>query len=232
MKFQLPLNNRESARLYWELAKRGAFCVGEKLVWRYQKLAEGEFLCLALLQSRYDPTLLAVLIDYFTHESRDLHPISFKEILKKENALPVACMIGSFVQELTVDDRSKELFRYLALGTRPVPYQLFYRGLYRIGGMKMAESAARPLWHFKRWGFLAADPPLLKGRFTKRLFLFDRQSRLQILRELAGSQGQFRLRDYLVRVGNSVSRQQALCDIRSFPKIRRLGKGKGTFYRL
>ncbi|HEX5037165.1 MAG TPA: hypothetical protein VFX30_08415, partial [bacterium] len=123
------------------------------------------------------------------------------------------------------------LLEFLSVGVSPEPTQLFYRGLYPIGGGKVQEAVSRPLRAFKKWGFLAADPPLLKDRMQGRERRgYDQASRLRILREFARGKKEFRLRDYLQEVRFSVSRQQALKDLKSVPGIRKRGRGKGAVY--
>ncbi|MBI2981670.1 MAG: hypothetical protein HYY44_05190 [Deltaproteobacteria bacterium] len=223
-----PLSEKESSRLYWELAQKGATSVGEKAPWSYPSLSEEELLVLALLQSRYDPRLLEVLIDFFKRKKFDINPLVFKQKLSQENALPLMAVVGEYVLETTLSSEVKELMRYLMIGVRPVPLQLFFLGLYRIGGRKMEELIQRPLWGFKKWGFLASDPPLSKER--RKIYLFDLASRLNLLKKLVIEKKRFRLRDYLEAVDYGISRQQALKDLRQVPWIRKKGVGKGTFY--
>jgi hypothetical protein len=217
----------ESSRLYWELARRGAYAQGEKRRWKYDSrplspLSEEELHTLALLQARYDPRLMAVLVDYFQKVSDALDPLRFKRLLREAGASPVAAVIGEYVRG--------DLFDFLRIGVLPVPTQLFYKGLYPLGGRKIEETLSRSLRAFKKWGFLAADPPLLKERTGKRSREYDREARLRILREFARERGTFRLRDYLQEVRFSVSRQQALKDLASVSWIRKIGRGKGRVY--
>lgn len=226
----LPLNLNEAARLYWELARRGAFCNGEKKPWAYKSLSDEELLVLAILQSRYDPRLMAVLVDYF-HDPRLLEPVRFKKLLREHQALSLAAVIGDLILSRKVSDEVRDFFQFLRAGARPVPTQLYYRGLYPIGGRKMGQAVDRPLWAFKKWGFLAADPPVLKERKpAKGTYLFDLPSRLALLRELSRGRERFRLKDYLEKIDFSVSRQQALKDIKGAPWLRKRGQGKGTYY--
>lgn len=231
--FYLPLNLRESSRLYWELGERGGFCSGEKQAWKYRSLSEEELLVLAVLQSRHDPRLLAILID-FLQKPRPTHsfdPILFKRLLREHRALPIVCVIGDFILEARPPQEIQDLFRFLMAGAKPVPTQLFYKGLYPLGGHKMQEVLDKPLWYFKKWGFLAVDAPLLKDKIgSKRTYLYDEPSRLAILKDLTQRSPVFRLKDYLHEISSSISRQQALKDIRSISWIKKKGCGKGTVY--
>lgn len=230
MKMRLPLRAKEAARLYWELSQRGAFCTGEKFPWRYERMSEEGLLTLSVLEARYDPRLLAVLIHLFRSPQK-LDPVLFKECLRQTGALSVMAVISEFVLEFPVAIQVKEFCRFLMTGTQPVPTQLFYRGITPLGGRKMEEAIAKPPWAFKKWGFLAADPPLLKEALsTERRYLFDQDSRLEILRGFTKNQGRFRLRDYLKEIGFSISRQQALKDLRGVPWIRKTGVGRGSLY--
>ncbi len=151
-------------------------------------------------------------------------------MLKKLREIPASAVIGEFILDSTAPEFNKDLFRFLMTGAMPVPTQLFYRNLYPIGSRSMEETIAKPLWPFKKWGFLASDPPLLKERIEKFPYLFDSSSRKRILETIAKNQNGFRLADYLKAIHHSVSRQQALKDIRSLSGIRKKGRGKGSTY--
>ena len=231
--FHLPLSEKESSRLYWELAKRGAFSSGEKFRWKYEKSTDEELLTLALLQSRYDPRLFAVLVDFFKTPKARLHPIAFKNILRLHQALPIAAVLAEFVlvSSRSLPPEVRETALFLQAGVSPVPTQLFYRDLYPVGGSKMREASFQPLWAFKKWGFLASDAPLLKEKKTdKKIYLYDLSSRRQILKKLAEQKRRFRLKDYLASIADSISRQQALKDLSTISWIRKRGKGKGMVY--
>ncbi|MBI2501515.1 MAG: hypothetical protein HYW02_08695 [Deltaproteobacteria bacterium] len=229
MRIELPLSGQEAARLYWELSQRGARSVGEKIPWSYEEISDEEILILALRQCRYDPRLLEVMVDFFSQGKFRLNPISFKRALKEGGLLPVMAVIGEYVMESVVSTEVQEIVRYLMFGAKPVPTQLFFSTLYRIGGKKIEEVLERPPWAFKKWGFLAADPPLEK-EFKKRIYLFDTTTRLNLLRRLTQEKKRFRLKDYLKVLGYSVSRQQALKDLNSILWVRKRGKGKGRVY--
>ncbi len=231
MRHQLPLSDAHAARLYEELSQRGAFCRGEKSPWPYPPMTEEELYTLALLQSRHDPRLLAILVDLFTRRLIALEPISFKHSLQDAEALPIAAVLGTFVIGMDAPEENQDLFRYLQASTRPVPTQLFYQQLYPLGSHKLEEVLQHPLWPFKKWGFLAGDPPLLKERVnTRRLHLYDQTSRLALLRELASTEKRFRLRDYLTCVHNAISRQQGLQDLSLLKGLEKKGKGRGAYY--
>jgi hypothetical protein len=233
MKWHHPLTETESARLYAELADRGAFCTGHSFPWGYESLNEEGLLTLALLQCRYDPRLLAILTDYLSQPHPDLHPVRLKAMLRDHGALPIAAVLGEFIENLSDSDEAKDLMQFLCLGAQPVPYQLFYRGLYPVAGSKMEDAATRPLWAFKKWGFLATDAPLLKETMgSHHPYLYDAQTRQQILRTMAAQKKTFRLKDYLEAIQYSVSRQQALTDLHNMPEITRQGQGRGMLYKI
>ncbi|GEM_PF-5288137 len=226
-KYDFPLNEKESSRLYWELSRRGAPCDGVKHPWKYKRLTPEGFFTLAFLQTRYDPHLMAIIIDFFCRHELQFDPLLFHDILKKNGVLAVAAVIGEFV----LQQKEVALFRFLIHYTQPVSAQLFYKNHPTTGGSKIQEVMQKPLWYFKKWGFLATEPPPLKEKNLKtRHYLYDFQSRVNILREMVGRQPHFRLRDYLRLIHNSISRQQALKDLSSLPWVQKKGKGKGTIY--
>ncbi|QQR80756.1 MAG: hypothetical protein IPJ69_00890 [Deltaproteobacteria bacterium] len=114
---------------------------------------------------------------------------------------------------------------------KPVPTQLFYKNLYRIGGQKMAEVLDKPLWYFKKWGYLATDIPILKETpLQHRAYQYDLTSRGFILQKYCQSHRSFQMKDYLNLTEHSISRQQALKDLQNFSWLRKKGKGKGSVY--
>lgn len=231
MKWLLPLTFRESSRLYWELGRKGAPSVGKKYPWKYGKEAEERLMALALLQCRFDPRLAAILVDYF-QKPLTINPLLFKQILRETAGLPILAALSEFVLASRPPPQVGEFFEFLTTGVKPVPTQLFYRGLYKIGGVKMREATEKPLQPFIKWGFLAADPPFLKEfKPSWRIHLFDRPTRLRILRELSLNRRHFSLKDYLGTIHFSVSRQQALKDLSFVKEIGQTGSGKGTRYK-
>lgn len=233
----LPLTSHEASRLYFELAKRGAKSQGLRRPWRFGRGAQTPeaLLALAFAQSRYDPRLAAVLVDFFRSQNVPLDPLAFKRHLTDLDALSAAAALGELIRLPGAPDKNRDLFRFLASVARPVPMQLFYRNLYPVAGYKMREAAERPLRAFRKWGYLAHDAPLLKETRPARWKLYDKPTRLDLLRELVASQGAVRLRDYLRAVGHSISRQRALLDIREAKTalgLKRRGMGRGTVYKL
>ncbi len=229
----LPLDENETSRLYWELHRRGAFCSGEKKAWRRRAVSLQDLVVLSLLQCRYDPRLTAILTEWLPRIALRLDPVLLKSDLKEKDALPVAAVIGDFALSSGGDlpYPVREFFSFLQTGVKPVPIQLFYRGLYPVAGRKMDEAISQPLWYFKKWGFLAADIPILKEKLSgKRVYHYDQEIRLRQLHLLSRERKTFRLREYLAAVDFSVSRQQALKDLQSLPTIRKKGRGKGAFY--
>lgn len=228
-----PLDVRKMARLYWELSRRKAYCTGVKYPWRFSRLSLGDLLVLALAQSRFDPRLLAVLVDFFRKDLPGLDPIAFKEVLRRQGLLPVMAVVGEWILSQGIGGVVRDRIDFWQVGVAPVPVQLFYRNLYPLGGRKMAEAVAHTPWPFKKWGFLAADFPFLKEKtFSERVYLYDPSARLEMLRDLARERQRFTLKDYLNKIRFSVSRQQALQDLNGVSWICKMAKGKGRYYTL
>ncbi len=226
----IPLNEKESSRLYFELSHHGAPAEGRNTpASLFKKLSPESFWTLSILQSRYDPRLLAILIAYFSKTDPQVDPIVWKKELVRCQALPILGVISEFVLET----RKSDLLEYALTGAQPLPSQLFYKSLYKVAGSKMNEVISKPLWAFKKWGFLAADRPALKEDASpaRRIYHYDTDVRLNILRDLASHQKHFRQGDYLKAIHFSVSRQQALKDL-SVPWIRKKGKNRGCYYSL
>ena len=90
----------------------------------------------------------------------------------------------------------------------------------------LAERATEEgIYEYKKWGFLACERPGLFGSF-------DPASRKNILRRLFEKKGEISLKDYLSALLFSISRQQALLDIKSSGIAEPAGRGRNARWKM
>jgi len=202
--------------LYYELGKMGARSVGQKKKWpyRYSQL-EGLF-TLAAEWSRFDPRLLEVLVQYALDHWKDLNPQRLRALTKKMETPQTMGVIATFVQTANPQDTELILFwNYITEGLKPVESQYYFRDLY-LPGSGLAQRAAREsLYEFKKWGFLGRERLIIDPTTKKTIGTWDQVARLNILKRLLGNQKKLQISDYLEALKHSISRQQALLDLKA-----------------
>ncbi len=220
-----PPTNAHLSRMYYELAGIGAECVGEKKTWPYDIQSPEELLALACDMSRFDPRLVDILVGYFSKRWMDVNPARLRNFYGKMQTPQTVAVICEFLLESAEGEELKHFVAYLMAGLKPVAAQFYFRDLYSVGGRLAQRAAEEGLFEYKKWGFLACERPFSMGTL-------DAASRRNILRRLFEKKGEVSLKDYLSAVQFSVSRQQALLDIKSSGMARGTGQGRGAKWKL
>lgn len=221
---QMPTEAHLS-RMYYELARIGASCAGEKIDWPYEPENTEGLIALACDMSRFDPRLLGILVDYLSKHWAEINPAKLRQFYAKMKTRETVAVVGEF---LLSNAKTKELqyfVSYLSAGLRPVEMQFYFHNLYAIGGGLAERATEEGLYEYKKWGFLACERPGAVGSF-------DTASRKNILRRLFEKKGEISLKDYLNALKFSISRQQALLDIRSSGLAAPDGRGRGAKWKL
>lgn len=221
------------ARMYDELARLGAACVGEHRPWPYRVKSTEQFFCLGAEMSRYDPRLFGILVAFLDRDWERLNPLSVRSHYRSMSAPQIVAVMAEFlVRQPALPDEKRFFLEYLQAGLSPVSPQLFFQHLYRPGGELMRRATEAPLREYKRWGFLACEAPVLDAARREASGSQDGSSRRNVLLRLFRERGRIRLSDYLTALQRPVSRQQALLDLRSVPGIRLRGRGRGALWEL
>lgn len=220
-----PPTNAHLSRMYYELAGIGAECAGEKRAWPYDPQGCEELLALACDMSRFDPRLSDILVGYFSKRWRDVNPTRLREFYAQMDTPQTVAVVAEFLLESIEGDELKYFVSYLVAGLRPVETQFYFRDLYSVGGSLARRAAEEGLLEYKKWGFLACERPGKTGTL-------DAASRRNILRRLFEKKGEVSLKDYLNAVQFSISRQQALLDIKSSGMAKGVGQGRGARWKL
>lgn len=227
-------------RLYWELSQIGASCVGEIKKWPYSFASKDshigwrskeELILLACEMLRYDPRLLSILIIYFTDHWKELNPHHLRQhslLMKTPQAIGV---LKEFILENSSDLELKYFLDYLTRGLKPVSPQLFFIGLFSVGSLKHEEMAQKSLKQYLQWGFLGRERPIVNLSSKQTVGTYDFQTRKKIILNLLNSHQSLSLKDYLNALDHSISRQQALYDLKHTHKLKLIGHGRGAKWR-
>jgi len=217
------------ARIYYELAERGAACIGEKRPWPYESMGTDALFCLGADMSRYDPRLFGLLVAFLDLHWRELNPLSIRSNYESmQTPQAIAVMAEFLLGQEGLSDEKRFFLEFLQRGVEPVPVQLYYHYLYTPGGDLMLRALEAPLFEYKKWGFLAREAPVLDEAGRQTAGSRDAASRRNILLRLLEERNRIRMVDYLAALDFGISRQQALIDMRSIKGIRLTGRGPGA----
>lgn len=216
------------SRLYWELAQLGASSVGKKYAWPYRLKSKEALLALAADFSRYDPRLLSILVSWFYQHWQDFSPQALRSFYPQMKSPQTIALIAEFLKTLTDKPELTCLMVYLQGGVEAVPFQLYFRGLYRPGGRMSQRAVLESLAEYRRWGFLARERPVLDVFKKTPLGHLSQEARLFCLKELLEEKKNIQLSDYLKALPLAVSRQQALQDLKKLAKLKPGTSGRGA----
>lgn len=219
-------------RMYFELARIGASCAGSKKAWPYKPKGKEELLALASDMSRYDPRLFGILVDFFVGRWRELNPAALRGLYKDMKTPQTIAVIGEFLLGAVEDEEARFFVQYISAGLKPLPTQFYFYDLYSPGGYLAQRALEEGVSEYRKWGFLACERPTLAGEDKKTTGSFDRTARQNILKRLLNEKKEISLKDYLDALGFSISRQQALIDIKTSKLARAQGAGRGAKWRL
>ena len=229
MKYGLPTTDHLS-RLYYELGQAGARSVGENKPWPYHFKTVEEMIALAADWSRYDPRLLQILVGWSLKSWNQWNPVSLRKAMQQMTTPQTLGVISEFLSAADPANRELQLFlNHLTADLKPLPPQFYFFDLY-LPGSKMAERATKEsLDEFKSWGFLGRERVVVDAKTKSGVGNWDQPSRLNILRRLFKNKKQIQISDYLEELHHSISRQQALLDLKILP-AKSQGGGRSAFW--
>lgn len=220
------------SRLYYELEKIGARSVGLKKPWPYSFDGKEGLAALAADLSRFDPRLLEILVQYGITHWQDLNPLRLRNCLGKMAAPQTMGVVSSFI--LAARPRVEELslfWNYVVSGLKPVEPQFYFRDLYLPGSMFAERAMKESLQEFRRWGFFGRERVVVDPATKKTVGTWDQQARLNILRRIFSRGKRVPISEYLEELRHTITRQQALLDIKK-AGARSEGGGRSSFWRL
>lgn len=213
-------------RMYFELARMGASSVGSKRPWPYKMKDKEGLVALAADMSRFDPRLFGILVEFFVNHWRELNPTRLRGFYKEMNTPQAIAAVGEFLTGAVEGEDVRFFAQYISAGLRPVAPQFYYYNLYSPGGRLAQRALEEGVCEYKKWGFFASERPTLEKKHG--VGSFDSSARRNILQRLLGEKEEIGLKDYLEALNFSISRQQALIDIKSSGLARPVGAGRGA----
>lgn len=226
---KFPPTQKHLARMYYELARFGARAVGGKAAWPYRIADEASAVVLAVEMSRYDPRLFGIAVEHVLARWRDLPAQKIRGLMSGMECPQALLVVYNFAKSAAGTDRELGyLYDYLSRGYAGVAPQLYFKGLYAPAGSNMFRAASEGIAEFSEWGFLARERPVLHGAERKTVGRWSGESRQNVIRRLVSRQKRVTISEYLEALDHTVSRQQALADLKSASGIRMSGKGRGA----
>lgn len=220
------------ARVYYALGRIGVRTVGRKAPWPYTPETPEALIGLAAEMSRWDPRLFEALVEYVGRTWRDIRPVRWRAVMRRMQTPQVIGVIGGFVEALAHDPEADGLFSALMKGWTPVSTQLFFHHLYSPGSARATGAAATSVAEFSRWGFLSDLRPVIAQAGKQTVGTYDAAARRAILQRLLVERSTVTIAQYLAALHRSISRQQAYLDLRQFPKLMYVGRGRAARWRM
>lgn len=223
-----PPSEDELARLYWELAKRGAPAGGAPREWPYDPSSPEELAALAADMSRYDPRLITILVSWITARWTELNPLALRLAMKRMTTPQALCVIVTFVRRATTDAELRAFVDYVCSGWSAVsPTERFFFDVERPHTKLAERRLGQSLLEYSRWGFVGLERPQLDVFRKHAIGTYDLRTRLRVLRRLAQRHREIRLSDYLAEIDHSVSPTMAARDARAAGLLQR-GQKRGS----
>lgn len=223
----------ELERLYYELSRAGAPSVGSQRPWPYRPKNKEVLFALAAEMLRYDPRLLSVLLQYLLAHYRELNPLTIRDTMHRMRWPQALLVLLEFTKMATADPELIHMCDYLCAGwPRITPAERFFLDAERPGSRMAARALGRNLSAYDRWGFIGSEKPIVDPVTKRTVGRYGADTRRRILGELARSAEEFTLTEYLHAVDHSISRQQALQDLKSLPGLQHRGHGRGAKWRM
>ena len=84
--------------------------------------------------------------------------------------------------------------------------------------------------NYRKWGFLGIERPIIDLETKKTVGSYDVPYRRNLLKQLLSRNKKITLSIYLETLGHTISRQQALYDLKHFLPLQLKGKGHGAHW--
>lgn len=228
-----PPTEAHLTRMYHELAKIGAACVGEKRPWPYHPANIEELITLAADISRHDPRLVTILVKFLSDKWSSLNPAQIRANYPSMDTPQTLAVLAQFILDnRAIPLEERYFFEYLKRGLPAVPLQFYFHHIYSPGGALAERAMNSSLAEYKKWGFLACEAPVLDEGRRKTIGKLDVASRKNALLKLLTAKKEIRIADYIAACGGHISRQQALIDLKSSKIAKISGRGRGARWQL
>ena len=212
-----PPTDDDLSRLYWELAQRGAAAEGARRAWPYRPADDEELVCLAAEMARHDARALGVLVETIVRTWRRLHPVRLREAMRAMRTPQALCVVLEFVREAEPERELALFVRHVTADWPKVdPAAHFFVDDVRPGERTASHRAGRTLVAYARWGFIGVERPTVDVFEKRSVGRYDADTRRRIAVALAErSPDGVTVAAYLDAIDRSISRQQAIADLRA-----------------
>jgi len=224
----------ELERVYHELASIGAPALAGRTRWQPRLRTRERKLVLGGHALRYDPRLLTILTQYFLDHWNDINPLILRKDMTQHMRWPQAlCVVLGFVRLASRDSELHRFIDYVCAGwPRVQPSESFYVEVARPGTRAHARRLGRNLTPYARWGFVGVERPVVDPVTKRSVGRYDASTRKRILMDLLRRRGSVAVSEYLDAVEGSITRQQAVQDLRKQPGVELVGTRRGARWRL
>lgn len=180
--------------------------------------------------SRFDPRLAEILVSFFSKVWARLNPIDFRNELNQRSLGAICAVLLEFTPKQLGQSGERDLFlcwkNLVVHGLEKRRGELFFIGIWKIGGSLMQQEAFFPTAEYERWGFLGRANLCPKTTSLD----FSVTVRKQILENLFRSGQAISSVDYWNAIGRCISLRQAERDLQRLPNVRSMGRTRNKRY--
>lgn len=231
MKMILPSLD-DLSRLYFELGQIGARAVGEKKSWQYELNDKESLFFLATQWSRLDPRLLQIVVNYAIDRWRELRAWRLREVMKLSSVPQVVGVVAAFAMAAKPADREMALsWNHVITDMAPIEPQYFFMGVHGPTSPSAIRAAGESLVEFQQWGFLGNERIVIDPMTKRRIGSWTPLARHHVLSRLFAAKEKISISDYLHEIDESISRQQAILDLKRFGAVPH-GRGRGAVWKV
>lgn len=175
-----------------------------------------ELVVLLAEMTRYDARLLGALVAFVLSAWRRLSPVALRDAMRRSTAPQATCVVAEFAKTAEPDRELGHWVTHVTAGwPRAHPAAHFFVDDVRPGERTAARRMGRSLAPYSRWGYVAVERPTVDPHRKRAIGRYDPRTRRMALDALLREDpAGVTLASYLDAVDRSVSRQQALADLR------------------
>jgi len=178
---------------------------------------------------RFDARLLSILVQYVVDHFSELDPQRLRTALKAVSTPQALLVVLEFAKEASRESELAYFVNYVGAGFNKLRPQAQYFIDSGVPGNRTSQRRlGRNLRAFARWGFIGSERPTANAFTKQTVGRYDARTRAVILNDLLKANPSVSLAEYLNAVDESISRQQALQDLKRHKGLKVRGSGRGA----
>jgi hypothetical protein len=225
---RVPLDEREVARLYHELAAIGARAEGRRVPWRFGRPSREELVVLAAQAARHEPRLLWVVVELLARSYDRLDALALRRAAQRARWPAAVAVALDFARRVVRSGELDDWARFVTARLPRAPGERFFLGTRAFAGAQARRDAEESLAEYKRWGYLGREEPLAKELGSGARGTLGPAERANLLRRIAGRDGSVTLGAYLAALKGRASTRQAQRDLAAAPFLERRGRTRSA----